>query len=398
MTLRLPPRSGFPAAALATFALVGVIPQCSAAPPDLRVVRVASGLHGALLVTAPPGDAGRLFVVLQGGQIRIIEGGRVLGTPFLDVSDRISTDGFEQGLLGLAFHPRYASNGRFFVNFTDEAGDTQVVEYRVSSRRNRADPASARTILSIEQPFANHNGGHLAFGRDGMLYIGMGDGGGAGDPMGNGQDLGTLLGKMLRIDVDRQAGGRNYAIPEGNPFVGRQGARAEIWAYGLRNPWRFSFDRARGDLWIGDVGQNAREEIDFRRAGRGGANFGWSAFEGTLPYRDGSPQNGPVVRPVAQYGRNLGNSVTGGYVYRGSAIPALLGRYVYGDWATGALFTMRAAPRIGKPQRVTGLNASLQGLTSFGEGARGELYAIAGGTVYRFAARRATTSRAATEG
>jgi glucose/arabinose dehydrogenase len=398
VTLRLPRSSGLPAAALATFALVGAIPQCSAAPPELRVVRVASGLDGALLVTAPPGDAGRLFVVLQGGQIRIIEGGRVLGTPFLDVSDRISTGGFEQGLLGLAFHPRYASNGRFFVNYTDAAGDTQVVEYRVSSRRNRADPASARTILSIEQPFANHNGGHLAFGRDGMLYIGMGDGGGAGDPMGNGQDLGTLLGKILRIDVDRQAGGRNYAIPKGNPFVGRRGARAEIWAYGLRNPWRFSFDRARGDLWIGDVGQNAREEIDFRRAGRGGANFGWSAFEGTLPYRGGSPQNGPVVRPVAQYGRNVGNSVTGGYVYRGSAIPALRGRYVYGDWATGALFTMRAAPRIGKPQRVTGLNVSLQGLTSFGEGARGELYAIAGGTVYRFAAERPAASRAAAEG
>ena len=391
MTLRLPRRSGRSATALAAVALVGVVPQCSAAAPELRVVRVASGLDGALLVTAPPADVGRLFVVQQGGQVRIIERGRLLGAPFLDVSDRISTAGFEQGLLGLAFHPRYASNGRFFVNYTDAAGDTQVVEYRVSGRRNRANPRPVRTVISIDQPFANHNGGHLAFGRDGMLYVGVGDGGSAGDPSGNGQNLGTLLGKILRLDVNRRTGGRNYAIPRRNPFVGRQGARPEIWAYGLRNPWRFSFDRRRGDLWIGDVGQNSREEIDFRRAGRGGANFGWSALEGTVPYRGGSPPNGPVVRPVAQYGRNVGNSVTGGYVYRGAAIPALRGRYVYGDWATGALFTMRAAPRIGRPRRVTGLNVSLQGLTSFGEGARGELYAIANGTVYRVAARRAAT-------
>jgi glucose/arabinose dehydrogenase len=383
---------------LAAVALVGAVPQCSAAAPELRLVRVASGMDGALLVTAPPGDAGRLFVVQQGGQIRIIEKGRVVQAPFLDVRDRISTDGAERGLLGMAFHPRYRANGRFFVNYTDRAGNTQVVEYRVSGRRNRANPRPVRTVISIEQPFANHNGGHLAFGRDGMLYVGVGDGGSAGDPMGNGQNLGTLLGKILRVDVNRREGGRGYAIPANNPFVGREGARAEIWAYGLRNPWRFSFDRMRGDLWIGDVGQNTREEIDFRRAGRGGANFGWSAFEATLPFDGGSAQNGPVVKPVAEYDRRVGNSVTGGYVYRGTAIPALRGRYVYGDYASGALFTMRAAPRIGRPERVNGLNAPLFGLTSFGEGARGELYVIASGTVYRFASKRPAATRAATQG
>ena len=396
MTLRLPRRSGRSATALAAVALVGVVPQCSAAAPDLRAVPVASGLDGALLVTAPPGDAARLFVVQQGGQVRIIEKGRVLPAPFLDVSRRISTGGAEQGLLGLAFHPRYRSNGRLFVNYTDRAGDTQVVEYRVSGQRNRANPRPVRTVISIDQPYANHNGGHLAFGRDRMLYIGVGDGGSAGDPEGHGQRLNTLLGKILRIDVNRRTGGRGYAIPASNPFVGRAGARPEIWAYGLRNPWRFSFDRTRGDLWIGDVGQNTREEIDYRPAGRGGANFGWSAFEGTLPYDGGSAQNGPVVRPVAQYPRSVGNSVTGGYVYRGSAIPGLRGQYVYGDFATGALFTMSAGPNVGRPQRVAGL--TLPGLTSFGEGARGELYATSGGVVYRFAAKRAATARAATEG
>jgi glucose/arabinose dehydrogenase len=378
---------------MAVVALVGVVPQCSAAAPELRAVRVAS-LEGALLVTAPPGDASRLFVVQQSGQVRIIQNGKVLPRPFLDVSGRITTAGVEQGLLGLAFHPRYRSNGRFFVNYTDEAGDTQVVEYRVSAKRNRADQRPVRTILSIDQPFANHNGGHLAFGRDGMLYIGVGDGGSAGDPNANGQNLGTLLAKILRIDVDRRTEGRNYAIPAGNPFVGRAGARPEIWAYGLRNPWRFSFDRRRGDLWIGDVGQNTLEEIDFRRAGRGGANFGWSAFEGRQRYKAGRAPNGPVVPPVAQYTRKVGNSVTGGYVYRGTEIPALRGRYVFGDWVTGAIFAMRAAPRIGKPQRVAGV--TLPGLTSFGEGAKGELYATADGVVYRFALRR--PARASTRG
>ncbi|MDX6555500.1 MAG: hypothetical protein QOD86_1695 [Miltoncostaeaceae bacterium] len=393
MTFRLPGRPGRSAAALAVVALVGVVPQCSAAAPELRAVRVAA-LDGALLVTAPPGDTSRVFVVQQSGQVRIIEKGRVLPRPFLDVSGRITTDGVEQGLLGLAFHPKYRTNGRFFVDYTDEAGNTQVVEYRVSSRRNRADQRPVRTILSVEQPFPNHNGGNVAFGKDGMLYIGLGDGGSAGDPNGNGQNLGTLLAKILRIDVDRRADGNNYAIPASNPFVGRAGARPEIWAYGLRNPWRFSFDRRRGDLWIGDVGQNTLEEIDFRRAGRGGANFGWSAFEGTRRYEGGQVPNGPVVRPVAQYTRKVGNSVTGGYVYRGTEIPALRGHYVYGDWVSGAVFAMRAAPNIGKPQRVPGV--TLPGLTSFGEGARGELYATADGVVYRFTLRR--PSRASTEG
>ena len=388
--------SGFPAIALAALAVVGSVPQCSGAAPALRLGTVARGLDGALYATAAPGDARRLFVVQQAGLIRVRLGGRVLPRPFLDVRDRVSTEGPEQGLLGLAFHPRYAANGRFFVNYTNRAGDTRVVEYRVSGDRNRAAPRSARTLLAIGQPASNHNGGHLTFGPDRMLYVGVGDGGSAADSDSNGQRLDTLLGKLLRIDVDRREAGRRYGIPPDNPFVGRPGARPEVWAYGLRNPWRFSFDRLRGDLWIGDVGANSYEEIDYRPAQRPpGANFGWNAFEGRLRYPGGDPPDGRVVPPVAQYSHAAGCSVTGGYVYRGSAVRALRGRYVYGDFCTGALFTMRAGPWPGKPQRVTGLSVSLAGLTSFGEGPGGELYAVAGGAVYRFLPRLASAPRTA---
>jgi glucose/arabinose dehydrogenase len=262
-----------------------------------------------------------------------------------------------------------------------------VVEYRRGTD-GRARPGSARVLLTIDQPAANHNGGHLAFGPDGHLYIATGDGGGGGDPQRAGQRLNTLLGKLLRIDVDRRPGGRPYAIPAGNPFRAA-GQRREIYAYGLRNPWRFSFDRATGDLWIGDVGQGEREEINFRPARRAaGTNFGWNAFEGSARYPGGGPVTGRApVAPVSEYTHSSGDgcSVTGGYVYRGVAVPALRGRYVYADFCTGKVWSMRAGPRPGDVREITaGLGRSLSAVTSFGEGPAGELYVIGSGSLYRF--------------
>jgi glucose/arabinose dehydrogenase len=347
----------------------------------IRLAPVATGLDKPLLVVSPPGDA-RLFVVEQSGRIRIVQRGRLLGGAFLNVSRLIST-GNEQGLLGLAFHPKYAENGRFFVNYTNTRGDTRVVEYRVSGNPNRAAASTARVLLAVAQPYSNHNGGHLAFGPDGFLYIGLGDGGSGGDPENSGQRTDTLLGKILRIDVDNPSGGRPYGTPEGNPFASG-GGRPEILHWGLRNPWRFSFDRATGDLWIGDVGQNKIEEIDFRRAGGSGANFGWNAFEGTS--RFGGTASGPTVRPVAQYSHDKGCSVTGGFVYRGSEVASLRGRYVYADYCTGRAWSMRAGPNPGGVREITGsLSRSLTNVSSFGEDAAGEMYAVAGGSVYRFA-------------
>lgn len=369
----------------ATTGAPAAAPAQETATGGVRLARVRGGLGDALFVTGAPGQPGRLFVVQQSGRIRVLQNGRLLGRPFLDVSGRISAGG-ERGLLGLAFHPDYARNGRFYVNYTDRSGDTRVVEYRRASA-TRADPSSARVLLGVDQPFPNHNGGALAFGPDGMLYIGLGDGGSGDDPQGNAQDTGSLLGKLLRIDVDRRADGTPYGIPAGNPFAGG-GGRPEIYAYGLRNPWRFSFDRARGDLWIGDVGQGEIEEIDFRRRDTGaGANFGWRAFEGRAPHIGGTGAlEGPSghTPPVAQYTHAQGCSVTGGYVYRGTKVPALRGRYVYADFCSGTVWSMRAGPNPGDVRRETGLGAGLYNVTSFGESLSGDLYVIAGGALYRF--------------
>lgn len=354
-----------------------------AAPGRVRLARVAAVGDG-LYVTAAPGQPNRLFVVQQSGRIRVVERGRLLPRPFLDVSGLI-TSGGERGLLGLAFHPGYARNGRLFVNYTDGSGDTRVVEYR-RANASRANPGSARTLLTISQPFSNHNGGHLAFGPDGFLYIGTGDGGGGGDPLNSGQRLDTLLGKLLRIDVDRRTGGRAYAIPAGNPFRAG-GGRPEIYSYGLRNPWRFSFDRARGDIWIGDVGQNAVEEVNFRRRGAArGVNFGWNAYEGRRSFAGPAAIRGRApVFPVAQYGHDRGCSVTGGYVYRGARVPALRGRYVFADFCSGRVWSMRAGPRPGGLREETGrLNVRLSNVTSFGEGLNGDLHVIGNGNLYRF--------------
>ncbi|HUP19711.1 MAG TPA: PQQ-dependent sugar dehydrogenase [Gemmatimonadota bacterium] len=346
---------------------------------------VATGLDFPLHVTAPPGDP-RVFVVEKAGRIRIVEGGALLPEPFLDVSGEVS-GGSEQGLLSLAFHPGYAANGRFFVNYTDRGGDTRVVEYRVSADPNRADPAPVRTVLTVAQPFSNHNGGLVAFGPDGMLYVGMGDGGSGGDPQGNAQDLGTLLGKLLRIDVD---GGAPYAVPADNPFTGEPGARGEIWAYGLRNPWRFAFDRETGDLYVADVGQNRLEEVNAVEGTGRGLDYGWNVMEGDecVQPREGCDTAGRTL-PVVVYGHGDGCSVTGGHVYRGSAIPDLQGAYFYSDFCSGFVRSFRfAGGAATDEQSWPELRPSEGSVSSFGEDAAGEIYLMtSGGTVYKFVPR-----------
>lgn len=280
--------------------------------------RVGEGFTLPLYLTHAGDGSGRIFVVEKGGTIALLENGR-RGTVFLDISDRVRASGYEQGLLGLAFHPNFARNGYFYVNYTDRRGNTVIERYSLSpSDPQRADPRSAKRILVIEQPYANHNGGMIAFGPDGMLYIGMGDGGGANDPLGAGQNKRTLLGKILRIDVDN---GDPYAIPTGNPYAdGREGL-PEIWSIGWRNPWRFSFDRLTGDKYIADVGQNRFEEVHIERRGApGGLNYGWNIMEGKHCFapRTGCNQNG-LELPIAEYDHSQGISITGGYVYRGKA-------------------------------------------------------------------------------
>jgi len=339
-----------------------------------------------LYVTAPPGDKSRVFVVEQPGRIRVVRNGKVRSEPFLDVSGAIACCG-EQGLLSMAFAPDYATIGLFYVDYTNEAGDTRVVEYRAAGP-DKADPSSARVVLGVDQPEANHNGGLVTFGPDDLLYVGLGDGGGGDDQhgsRGNGQDLGTLLGKILRIDP-RASGGRAYTVPSSNPFRGRSGARPEIYLYGVRNPWRFSFDRSTGDLSIGDVGQDRQEEVTFFERGKGrGKNLGWRPFEGRLRNFD-EPAPG-AVSPQLFYGREGGNcSVTGGYVIHDPGLSALRGRYLYGDYCAGRLYSVKLSPSSARGRRSVG--PVVPSLTSFGEDASGRLYAVSGdGPVYRLVAR-----------
>jgi glucose/arabinose dehydrogenase len=301
-----------------------------------------------------------------------IRGGSAAGRPVLDLSSQVS-QGFEQGLLGLAFSP----DGQFlYVNYTDLDGDTHVTEFTMTG--DTAAEGSSRDVLLIDQPYSNHNGGHLAFGPDGYLYVGLGDGGSAGDPSENSQNLGSLLGKILRIDP-RPTGGTPYGIPVNNPFAGEEGARPEVWAYGLRNPWRFSFDRLNGDLWIADAGQARREEINLERISIGGGNYGWDGFEGTLVYEEPLPDD--VEDPVHEYGRDLGRAVIGGYVYRGSAIPALQGAYVFGDLYNPRLRAL--VPSAGGFEEAS-LGLTVPNLSAFGEDGTGELYVLSlSGQVYR---------------
>ena len=348
-------------------------------PGHVALVRIASGLIGPIGVTNAGDGSGRLFVVQQRGQIRVVNpDGSLRQAPFVDLSARIRAGG-EQGLLGLAFHPNFAANGRLFVDYT-RAGDgaTVISELTAVAGHDSAAPASERVLLVISQPYANHNGGQIAFGPDGYLYIGMGDGGSEGDPQGNGQSRHTLLAKILRIDVNgTPAPGKAYGIPASNPYaaggISPGAGLPEIWAYGLRNPWRFSFDRGTGDLYIGDVGQNAWEEIDRQPAGSpGGLNYGWNAWEGRHCY---TPACSAIsaVPPIAEYGHGLGCAVAGGYVYRGARQPAMKGIYLFGDYCSGTIFGVPAGGGTLTPMAVaqTGLMIS-----SFGEGEDGEIYLV----------------------
>jgi glucose/arabinose dehydrogenase len=362
------------------FLLLGCRPVGSAGTPRVAaavgVREIVRGLESPVHLTSPPGDA-RLFIVEQPGRIRIVENGRLLATPFLDITDRVRWGG-ERGLLSVAFHPQYSKNGLLFVNYTNRAGNTHIERYHVSPDRNRADPGSARLLLEIDQPYSNHNGGLVAFGPDGMLWIGMGDGGSANDPHGNGQNTATLLGKMLRIDVDRAPA---YAVPHGNPFADGRGGRPEIWATGLRNPWRFAFDRVTGLLYIADVGQNRWEEIDIVPASTAGLNFGWNQREGAHPFRRGA--DGALVEPLHEYGHDSGCSVTGGYVYRGRELPELQGHYFFADYCQGWVQSFRYDGRSVGGLRRWALG-DLGAVTSFGEDAAGELYILSqDGRVFR---------------
>ena len=335
---------------------------------------VAAGLAFPLYLTTPAGDP-RLFVVEKGGTIRIIKDGVVLPLPFLDLTGKVST-GSEQGLLGLAFDPAYATTGRFIVHYTDVAGDTRVSSFHVSTDPDRADPTTEAMVLTADQPFANHNGGQIAFGPDGYLYLGLGDGGGGGDPNGTGQSLGDLLGSILRISLTGPSG---YTVPPDNPFVRVSGVRAEVWSYGLRNPWRFSFDRLTGDLYVGDVGESRLEEIDVAPAAEGGGrgvNFGWNLMEGTTCFAAGSCDTTGLALPVAEYGHNQGCSVTGGYVYRGAAIPALQGHYLYADYCSGFVRSLRMTDGVATDQADWPTLRPGGAVPSFGEDAAGELYVL----------------------
>ncbi len=302
-------------------------------PAGYQWAAVVSGLNLAVDIQNAGDGSGRLFIVEKRGRILILQNGQLMPQPFLDIQSEVGSLHTEQGLLGLAFHDKFSESGLFYVNYTDVNGNTVIARFQVSADDpNRADPVSEFDLLHVDQPYANHNGGGLAFGPDGFLYIGLGDGGSAGDPLRNGQSVGTLLGKLLRIDVSTPG---NYSIPADNPFAAG-GGRAEIWATGLRNPWRFSFDRLTGNLYIGDVGQDAWEEVDFVPAGTpGGINFGWSFYEGTHIYQDQPPAGSTIIMPVAEYSHAEGCSVTGGYVYRGQALPEWQGVYFYGDYCSG---------------------------------------------------------------
>ena len=360
----------------------------ASAADGVRLVGIGT-FDAPVHVAAPPGDTRRIFVVEQGGTVRVITGCKRRSRPFLDIRGKVISGG-EQGLLSIAFAPDYATTRRFYVNYTDRSGTQSVVEYRRSkSSRDRADAGSARRVLRYDGLEANHNGGLVTFGPDKMLYIGTGDGGGADDrhgERGNAQDLGSLLGKLLRIDP-RRTGAKPYRVPPSNPFAKRSGARPEIYSYGLRNPWRFSFDRQTGDLTIADVGQNAVEEVDFAAKGdAAGANYGWRPFEGTRRnFQEPAPD---AVAPVIELSHDDGNcSITGGYVVRDPGVPALLGRYVYGDFCVGRLRSARlSADGAQGDAAIPGLK-KVESLSSFGEDARGRVYVTSlSGAVYRLAA------------
>ena len=350
-------------------------------PADFKLAlqEVASGLNNPVYLTSPSGDS-RLFVVEQVGRIRIIQSGQLLPIPFLDITSRVLSGG-ERGLLSVAFHPQYQTNGFFYVYFTGAGGEIRVERFTVSSNANQANASSPKVVLTAAHPRSNHNGGLAMFGPDGMLYLGLGDGGGGGDPDLNGQKQTTILGKILRIDVST---GDPYSIPAGNPFAGRSDARQEIWAMGLRNPWRFAFDRSAGNLYVADVGQDRTEEVNVVNTARAGVNYGWNVMEGSSCYASSTCNKQGLEVPVLEYGHDNGEcSVTGGFVYRGSAMPELAGTYFYSDycagWIRSFVFNGTATD---KRQWDLG---SVGSVTSFGEDSSGELYMTsANGRIYKF--------------
>lgn len=352
-----------------TLAIAIALLAATAAADEIALKPIASGLDQPTSIVNA-GDA-RLFITQQTGRIVIYDGTRILPQPFLDVSSLISCCE-ERGLLSVALHPHYRDNGLFFIDYTNTQGNTVIARYSVSSDPNRANAASAQILLTIQQPFANHNGGQLQFGPDGYLYIGMGDGGSGGDPGNRAQSLNTLLGKLLRIDVDNTT---TYRVPPSNPFVSRAGALPEIWAYGFRNPWRFSFDRETGDLWIGDVGQNTYEEVDLQPVTSiGGENYGWRLMEGFHCFTPSTNCNdGTLTLPIAEYSHaDSSCSITGGYRYRGTQSPRLLGVYFYGDFCTGKIWGVSQNANGTFTSRLL-IDTALM-ITTFGEDANGELY------------------------
>jgi glucose/arabinose dehydrogenase len=377
-------RTPSPSAAPATTATATPTPssEAAAARPGLRLKRIGR-FQSPVYVTSPPGDRKRLFVVEQGGRIRIIRGGKTLSQPFLNLSGSISSGG-ERGLLSMAFAPDYRTSGLFYVYYTARNGDIRIVEYQ-RANANRAAPGTARTVLSVPHPASNHNGGLVLFGPDKLLYAGLGDGGGAGDrhgSRGNAQNLGTLLGKIIRIDP-RLNGRRAYSVPGGNPFVGRSGARAEIFAYGLRNPWRFSF-APNGDLIIGDVGQGEVEEIDVVRGS--GKNLGWRVFEGRRRYSPGETAPGALPPAIQRFHSGGNCSITGGIVVRDRALSALRGRYIFGDFCRSVIESARL--RGIKARDVHATRLHVNSLSSFGVDGRRRVYAVSlNGPVFRLVPR-----------
>jgi glucose/arabinose dehydrogenase len=367
-------------------ATANVTPQGSV---QLTVEEVARGLESPVYLTAPQNDP-RSFIVEQPGRIRILENGKLADKPFLDITSKVGSGG-ERGLLSVAFHPQYRANGFLFVNYTDKKGDTRIERYTVSKTdANSVDLASAKMILTIDQPYANHNGGLNLFGPDGMLYIGMGDGGSQGDPHGNGQNRNILLGKLLRINVDR---GDPYSIPDGNPFA-KGGGRGEIWATGLRNPWRFAFDRGTGLLYIADVGQDKYEEINIAPSTAAGVNYGWSTMDGATCFKDDGCNKAGLQQPAVIYNHSDGNcSVIGGFVYRGRKIPEIQGEYFYSDWCNSWVKSFSYANgKAGTPRQW--FNRGMGSIASFGEDGQGELYICSSnGRVYRIIKGSGSTAR-----
>lgn len=354
-------------------------PSDGASDVSLAVEEVATGLSRPLHLTSPAGDP-RLFVVEQGGTVRVVrEDGTLQQEPYLDLTSRVQSGG-EQGLLSLVFHPEFADNGRFFVNFTDGSGDTRVEEFDVDPAASTLPQTPGDSVLGVEQPYSNHNGGLLKFGPDGMLWIGLGDGGSGGDPQGNGQDPATLLGSMLRVDVDA---GSPYTVPSDNPFVGESG-RDEVFAYGLRNPWRFAFDRSRGLLYVADVGQSSWEEVSVIPADSAGVNFGWNVMEGAHCYEADSCDTSGLLLPVVEYSADEGCAIIGGEVYRGDAIPELRGHYFYADFCSLRLRSFTYED--GEAREQTSWDVGEVGRPlGFGRDSDGEVYLLVeGGTVYRF--------------